>query len=133
MEVEVRCPECGAKTSIRTIVKESQGSGIFHVCNHYPECKGTIPISLDDVYRELESLDVKSEIQYKHTLYFAGATVGISVTLVGASMWATATLSSDWQITNAVGVMIIGFVFFMYCVALNDKLRKKRARRGKSL
>jgi ssDNA-binding Zn-finger/Zn-ribbon topoisomerase 1 len=131
MTDDIKCPICGSATTLRTTEKDPDAGKQFHVCNRYPECNGIIPISLDDVYERLEKLSTASNIQYRHTLLFAGATVGVSVTLVGGSMWVAATQSSDWQIFNGVGIMIIGFVFFIYCTALNDKLKKERARRGK--
>lgn len=131
MASDVKCPLCDSVTTLRTVKRGPNTGKKFHVCSRYPECNGTIPISLDDVYKGLQKLSTTSNIQYKHTLLFAGATVGMSVVMVGASMWAASTLSSDWQRLNAGGIIIIGLAFFMYCYVKNEQLRKGKTRRGR--
>jgi len=41
---DIKCPECGAKTTIRTASKGPNAGKKFHVCNNYPDCKGKISI-----------------------------------------------------------------------------------------
>jgi len=44
MSAEVRCPECGAKTALRTALKGPDAGKKFRVCTRYPECQGRVPI-----------------------------------------------------------------------------------------
>jgi bifunctional DNase/RNase len=41
---DIKCPECGAKTTIKTSTKGLNAGKKFHVCNNYPECKGKVSI-----------------------------------------------------------------------------------------
>jgi hypothetical protein len=41
---DIRCPECGSETVLRTSKKGPNAGRTFHVCIHYPECKGKVPI-----------------------------------------------------------------------------------------
>lgn len=41
---DIKCPECGSKTTIRTSTKGPNAGKKFHVCNNYPECKGKVSI-----------------------------------------------------------------------------------------
>jgi len=42
---DIRCPQCGSKTVVKT-AKEGPNTGRrFHVCTRYPECKGKVPLS----------------------------------------------------------------------------------------
>ncbi|MFA5054980.1 MAG: hypothetical protein WC562_02250 [Dehalococcoidia bacterium] len=40
MKDEVKCPLCGAATTLRTAKKGANAGREFHVCVRYPECKG---------------------------------------------------------------------------------------------
>ncbi|MFA5374657.1 MAG: bifunctional nuclease domain-containing protein [Dehalococcoidia bacterium] len=40
----IKCPECGGKTTIRTSAKGLNAGKKFHVCNNYPDCKGKVSI-----------------------------------------------------------------------------------------
>ena len=40
----IKCPECGGKTTIKTSTKGLNAGKKFHVCNNYPECKGKVSI-----------------------------------------------------------------------------------------
>jgi bifunctional DNase/RNase len=40
----IKCPECGCKTTIRTSTKGLNAGKKFHVCNNYPRCKGKVSI-----------------------------------------------------------------------------------------
>ena len=39
MTSEIRCPICGAETTIRASKKDGSK---FHVCTNYPKCKGKV-------------------------------------------------------------------------------------------
>ena len=41
---DIKCPECGAKTTIKTSTKGLNAGKKFHVCNNYPDCKGKVSI-----------------------------------------------------------------------------------------
>jgi hypothetical protein len=41
---DIKCPECGAKTTIRASSKGLNAGKKFHVCNNYPDCKGKVSI-----------------------------------------------------------------------------------------
>lgn len=41
---DIKCPECGGKTTIRTSRKGLNAGKKFHVCNNYPDCKGKVSI-----------------------------------------------------------------------------------------
>jgi|GEM_PF-2501813 len=41
---DIKCPECGSKTTIRTSTKGPNAGKKFHVCNRYPDCKGKVSI-----------------------------------------------------------------------------------------
>ena len=42
MSEDVKCPICGSETVERTSQKGPNAGQSFHVCNHYPECKGKV-------------------------------------------------------------------------------------------
>ena len=42
--VDIRCPECGGKTTIRTT---KEGDSQYFVCVKYPKCKGSVPVEED--------------------------------------------------------------------------------------
>jgi len=42
--LDVRCPICGSRTSIRVSKKGPNAGRKFYVCSRYPECNGKIPI-----------------------------------------------------------------------------------------
>ena len=42
--VDIRCPECGGKTTIRTT---KEGDSQYFVCVKYPKCKGRVPAEED--------------------------------------------------------------------------------------
>jgi ssDNA-binding Zn-finger/Zn-ribbon topoisomerase 1 len=44
MSEDVKCPICGSETAVRTVKKGPNVGRSFHVCNHYPECKGKVEI-----------------------------------------------------------------------------------------
>jgi uncharacterized protein len=41
---DIKCPECGAKTTIKTATKGPNAGKKFHLCNNYPECRGKVSI-----------------------------------------------------------------------------------------
>ena len=41
---DIKCPECGAKTTIRASSKGLNAGKKFPVCNNYPDCKGKVSI-----------------------------------------------------------------------------------------
>jgi bifunctional DNase/RNase len=41
---DIKCPECGGKTTIRTSTKGPNAGKKFHLCNNYPDCKGKVSI-----------------------------------------------------------------------------------------
>ena len=44
MSEDVKCPICDYETVERTAKKGPNVGRSFHVCNHYPECKGKVEI-----------------------------------------------------------------------------------------
>lgn len=44
MTENIRCPECGSDMVIRISKKGPNAGKFFHVCTHYPECRGKVPI-----------------------------------------------------------------------------------------
>ena len=42
---DIRCPQCGSKTVVKTVKKGPNTGRRFHVCTRYPECKGKVPLS----------------------------------------------------------------------------------------
>ncbi len=41
---DIRCPECGSATEVKTVKKGPNTGSSFHVCTRYPECKGKVPL-----------------------------------------------------------------------------------------
>ena len=41
---DVKCPDCGSATVVKTSKKGPNAGSRFHVCTRYPECKGKVPI-----------------------------------------------------------------------------------------
>ena len=39
---DIRCPECGSATEVKTVKKGPNTGSSFHVCTSYPECKGKV-------------------------------------------------------------------------------------------
>ena len=48
MTDDVKCPLCGSATEIRTAKKGSNAGREFHVCVHYPECRGKVECGSQD-------------------------------------------------------------------------------------
>ena len=44
MAEDIKCPNCGSETVVRTAKKGPGAGRSFHVCTRYPECKGKIAI-----------------------------------------------------------------------------------------
>jgi ssDNA-binding Zn-finger/Zn-ribbon topoisomerase 1 len=44
MSEDVKCPICDSETVERTVKKGPNVGRSFHVCSHYPECKGKVEI-----------------------------------------------------------------------------------------
>ena len=42
MPEDIICPQCGSQTAIRTSKKGPHVGQSFHVCIHYPDCKGKV-------------------------------------------------------------------------------------------
>jgi ssDNA-binding Zn-finger/Zn-ribbon topoisomerase 1 len=42
MTGDIKCPLCGATTTLRIAKKGSNSGGEFYVCDRYPECKGKV-------------------------------------------------------------------------------------------
>ncbi len=66
MPVDIRCPQCGSETVVRTAKKGPNAGQRFHVCINYPDCKGKVPASRLSLQQrkqidELEWLDEKSK------------------------------------------------------------------------
>jgi len=45
MTEDVKCPQCGSQTVVKTVTKGPNIGSRFHVCTRYPDCKGKVPIS----------------------------------------------------------------------------------------
>ena len=45
MTEDVKCPQCGSETVVKTVTKGPNTGSRFHVCTRYPDCKGKVPIS----------------------------------------------------------------------------------------
>ena len=53
MTEDVKCPKCGSKTIIRTVVKGPDTGLKFRVCARFPKCKGRIPVEEDSELSDL--------------------------------------------------------------------------------
>ena len=42
MPYDIRCPICGSETVLRTLKKGPDAGNKFHMCLHYPDCKGKV-------------------------------------------------------------------------------------------
>ena len=48
MPEEIKCPICGSDTVERVSQKGPNAGQSFHVCSHYPECKGKVKVTEEE-------------------------------------------------------------------------------------
>ena len=58
MPEDIRCPICGSETVERTATKGPNVGQRFHVCNHYPECKGKVAIAMPQIEKEVKNIPI---------------------------------------------------------------------------
>lgn len=75
-------------------------------------------ISLQDIYDEIKQDGKKQRV-------FSAAIFGATIVIAGVSMWA-ATLTAYSLKWNAVGIIILGFVFLAWCMGKAEKIRRQK-------
>ena len=66
MRSEIRCPDCGSETVLRTVRKGPDAGQRFRVCVRYPDCGGRMPVAGsidDDCPDEVEKEGVRRHIE----------------------------------------------------------------------
>lgn len=64
---DIRCPECGSKTVLRTSKKGPNAGRTFHVCARYPECRGKVAVEKQIVTEAYDERTVTRTIG--HTMH----------------------------------------------------------------
>ena len=116
MTGDIKCPLCGSETVIRLAKKGQNAGHAFHLCVHYPKCKGKMP-SVTEIegkniayYSALVQAWIQTRMERDKTLCtLSAAGIGLLVTLL-----TTVGVDFRWELIPCA-LAFIGFVVTIWC------------------
>ena len=116
MTGDIKCPLCGSETVIRLAKKGQNAGHAFHLCVHYPKCKGKMP-SVTEIegkhiayYSALVQAWIQTRMERDKTLCaLSAAGIGLLVTLL-----TTIGVDFRWEFIP-YAFAFVGFVVTIWC------------------